>query len=626
RLFSTNNSDDHNLNTPSQTIEPVNPNLTSPKSGKEEIREPPPRKNVGDAGENPEPELVVDLADELPFRDGDDKRGYSLAKGMGVGKHIASDDFTVGGYKWAIYFYPDGKNPEDNSTYVSVFIALASEGTDVRALFELTLVDQSGKEKHKVHSHFDRSLESGPYTLKYRGRFPVHSLMAVSCNECISTKILTAMLSPTSSTFKYVWTLSYNAEEPRWGYKRFYRRAMLETSDYLKDDCLKINCTVGVVVPDSNIGSDFGMLLENMEGSDVIFNVSGERFHAHKLVLSARSPIFQSEVFEESDYGKQEILVSDMEPKVFKAMLHFIYRDTLVKDELMASSSSSSPLVTDTLTAKLLAAADRYDLGRLRRMCESHLCKDISVNSVAHMLALADRFRAAELKAICLRFAAENLAAVMRSDGFEYLKENCPALQSELLKTVAGCDEDCNSSGGKLRSVWAQLSDGVSSYGKTNSFANGTFSSAKSVVLAHKNANFTGYNCLPRKSKYSLRQLRKFGAINGYESSSADGSVRWLLQPMGDGDSRHIGYKVEIPELCEIFSNVVTVGRDYEKADIVIPVPTVSALHARIQRTEENLLITDLNSTNGDTNLALFKVYKLEQEDQLSFELETSEP
>ncbi|KAH6810787.1 BTB-POZ and MATH domain 4 [Perilla frutescens var. frutescens] len=361
-------------------------------------------------------------------------QGYSMAKGMGVGKHIASDDFTVGGYKWAIYFYPDGKNPEDNSTYVSVFIALASEGTDVRALFELTLLDQSGKEKHKVHSHFDRSLESGPYTLKYRGSM--------------------------------------------WGYKRFFRRAMLETSDYLKDDCLKINCTVGVVVsaidcsrlhpiqvPDSDIGSDFGMLLENMEGSDVTFDVAGEKFHAHKLVLAARSPIFCSEFFEELDSDGQDIIVSDMEPKVFKAMLHFVYRDALVEDEMIASSSSS-PLITDTLTAKLLAAADRYDLGRLKRMCESHLCKDISVNSVAHILALADRFHAAELKPICLKFAAENLAAVMRSDGFEYLKENCAALQSELLKTVAGCDEDCSSGGGKSRSVWAQLSDGGDTSGR----------------------------------------------------------------------------------------------------------------------------------------------------------------
>ncbi|KAL3580992.1 hypothetical protein D5086_018827 [Populus alba] len=391
-------------------------------------------------------------------------QGYSLAKGMGVGKHIASDNFTVGGYQWAIYFYPDGKNPEDHSAYVSVFIALASEGTDVRALFELTLVDQSGKGKHKVHSHFDRSLEGGPYTLKYRGSM--------------------------------------------WGYKRFFRRAMLETSDYLKDDCLKINCTVGVVVsatnssqlnsiqvPESDIGTHFGMLLDNMEGSDVIFNVAGEKFHAHKLVLSARSPFFRCKFFDDGvEEDEQEIVISDLEPVVFKAMLHFIYRDTLTEDVDMATSSSSPVCsVSETLTTKLLAAADRYGLDRLRLMCESHLCKDISVNSVSSILALADCHHATELKAVCLKFAAENLAdmphcsindellvldtgfssplgiitaAVMRSDGFTYLKENCPSLQSELLKTVAGCEEDCSSEGGKSRSVWAQLSDGCDTNGR----------------------------------------------------------------------------------------------------------------------------------------------------------------
>lgn len=363
-------------------------------------------------------------------------QGYSLAKGMGIGKHIASENFTVGGYQWAIYFYPDGKNPEDNSSYVSVFIALASEGTDVRALFELTLVDQSGKEKHKVHSHFDRSLESGPYTLKYRGSM--------------------------------------------WGYKRFFRRAMLETSDFLKDDCLKINCTVGVVVskvdpsrlpsivvPESDIGSHFGMLLDNKDGSDIVFDVSGEKFHAHKLVLAARSPALRAEFFDDLEENKQEIVVTELEPKVFKAMLHFIYRDTLVEDEeLLASSSSCEFSVSDTLIAKILAAADKYGLIRLRLMCESYLCKDISIGSVARMLALADRYQAAELKAACLKFAAENLAAIMRSDGFEYLKENCPALQSEILKTVAGCEEECSSGGGKSRSVWAQLSDGGDTSGR----------------------------------------------------------------------------------------------------------------------------------------------------------------
>ncbi|KAM5550413.1 hypothetical protein ABKV19_027529 [Rosa sericea] len=324
-------------------------------------------------------------------------KGYSLAKGIGVGKHIASENFTIGGYQWAIYFYPDGKNPEDNSAYVSVFIALASEGTDVRALFELTLLDQGPDAKHKVHSHFDRSLESGPYTLKYRGSM--------------------------------------------WGYKRFYRRTMLESSSFLKDDCLKINCTVGVVVsaidssrlhsidvPDSDIGAHFGLFLQNGEGSDVTFNVSGVKFPAHKLVLAARSPEFENEFFNGLEEDNQEILVDDMEPKVFK----------------------------------LLAAADKYGLTRLRLMCESVLCKHISVNSVANILALADRYSAVELKSVCLKFAAENLVAVMETDGFELLKENCPLLQSELLKTVAGSEEEL-SGGGKSQSVWAQFSDGGNS-------------------------------------------------------------------------------------------------------------------------------------------------------------------
>ncbi|KAK1279206.1 hypothetical protein QJS04_geneDACA003453 [Acorus gramineus] len=45
--------------------------------------------------------------------------------------------------------------------------------------------------------------------------------------------------------------------------------------------------------------------------------------------------------------------------------------------------------------------------------------------------------------------------------------------------------------------------------------------------------------------------------------------------------------------------NVVTVGRLAEKADMVIPVATVSGLHARLEKKEGALLVTDLDSTNG---------------------------
>jgi hypothetical protein len=96
---------------------------------------------------------------------------------------------------------------------------------------------------------------------------------------------------------------------------------------------------------------------------------------------------------------------------LLQAVLHFVYRDNLVDDdELSASGSDCS--IFGTLAGKIMAAADKYELPRLRLLCESYLCKHISVNSVATTLALADRHNAAELKSICLKFAAENLSGI----------------------------------------------------------------------------------------------------------------------------------------------------------------------------------------------------------------------
>ncbi|XP_038723498.1 BTB/POZ and MATH domain-containing protein 2-like [Tripterygium wilfordii] len=225
--------------------------------------------------------------------------GYSLNKGMGIGKYVQSETFVVGGYEWAIYFYPDGKSPEDNASYVSLVIALASDGTDVRALFELTLVDQSGKNRHKVHSHFGRTLESGPLSLKCRGSM--------------------------------------------WGFKRFFKRSMLETSDYLKDDCLLIRCRVGVVrsqtegpktysitVPPSDIGQHFEQLLESRKGADVIVEVNGENFPAHKLVLAARSPVFKAQLFGPmKDINTECMDIDDMAAPIFKVFSIFLMFVTL---------------------------------------------------------------------------------------------------------------------------------------------------------------------------------------------------------------------------------------------------------------------------------------------------------
>ncbi|KAF5744190.1 BTB/POZ and MATH domain-containing protein 2-like [Tripterygium wilfordii] len=337
--------------------------------------------------------------------------GYSLLKGMGIGKYLASETFVVGGYSWAIYFYPDGKSPEDNASYVSLFIALASDGTDVRALFELAMLDQSGNERHKVHSHFGRILDSGPYTLKYRGSM--------------------------------------------WGYKRFFKRSVLETSDFLRDDCLQIQCSVGVVksctegpkiysipMPPSNIGQQFGQLMESGKRTDVNFEVDGEVFAAHKLVLAARSPVFRAQLFGPmKEHNTQHIKVEDIEPQVFKALLHFIYWDEL--PDLQELTGMNSKLASTLMSQHLLAAADRYGLQRLRLLCESNLCQDVAINTVGTTLALAEQHHCFQLKVVCLKFVAtpENLKAVMQTDGFQHLKNSCPSVLGELLDYVARAGE-----------------------------------------------------------------------------------------------------------------------------------------------------------------------------------------
>ncbi|XP_039065120.1 uncharacterized protein LOC120210463 [Hibiscus syriacus] len=99
----------------------------------------------------------------------------------------------------------------------------------------------------------------------------------------------------------------------------------------------------------------------------------------------------------------------------------------------------------------------------------------------------------------------------------------------------------------------------------------------------------------------SLKQ-RNLGVIYASESESntaTDISDKRLLEPVGDRDSRHIGFRVQMPDAFEIASSEVTVGRLPDKVDVVIPVATVLGVHARIQRRGGNLLVTYLNSTNG---------------------------
>lgn len=158
----------------------------------------------------------------------------------------------------------------------------------------------------------------------------------------------------------------------------------------------------------------------------------GETFVAHRCVLAARSPVFMAELFGAmKEKTARCIRVEDMEAGVFKALLHFIYNDSLLDID------DEGEMVI--IVQHLLIAADRYGLERLKLVCENMLCRCMATGMVATTLALADQHNCHGLKKSCLRFLRShgNLNAAMATDGFKHLTSNCPPLVKELLSELS---------------------------------------------------------------------------------------------------------------------------------------------------------------------------------------------
>ncbi|XBI13524.1 BTB/POZ and MATH domain-containing protein 1-like [Aegilops tauschii subsp. strangulata] len=184
------------------------------------------------------------------------------------------------------------------------------------------------------------------------------------------------------------------------------RRSQIEGSAYLyiPNDILLIKCDITVIklkeaqmrkigmsfniqVPPSDLLHNLRSLMDAREESDVSFKVKDEFFTAHKIVLAMRSPVFKAELYGpmRDKCGQGHIItIEDMEPAVFKALLHFVYTDELPPlDDLHDDDE-------EEIVRHLLVAADRFVMERMKLMCERKLSEFPDAKTVAATLALAD--------------------------------------------------------------------------------------------------------------------------------------------------------------------------------------------------------------------------------------------
>lgn len=209
--------------------------------------------------------------------------------------------------------------------------------------------------------------------------------------------------------------------------------------DHLTDDWLTVHCFIFLagkkikpyqisngLQPDGLV-KDIGNLLKNQDNSDVTLEVDGQFFHAHKLVLAARSSVFKAELFGPMVEAKKEcIKIEDMNSEVFRVLLHYIYTDCV-------------EAVDTNLTQHLLEAADRYALDALRIICEEILCENLTLDTVLSSLALADQHNCDKLLDACLDFAASLNNLVQLTVTQEYLDfmKNYPDLFAKFRKKTS---------------------------------------------------------------------------------------------------------------------------------------------------------------------------------------------
>ncbi|KAL6659080.1 hypothetical protein ACP70R_003120 [Stipagrostis hirtigluma subsp. patula] len=180
-----------------------------------------------------------------------------------------------------------------------------------------------------------------------------------------------------------------------------------------------------IQLPPSDILEHLGKLLEEGEGSaDVTFSVGGQTFAVHRTILAMRSPVFKAELFGPMREGRtQSVTIQGMQPAVFKALLHFIYTDSLPSFDDLESDDRSE------MTRHLLEAADRYGMDRLKMMCQSILCEDLNVKNVATTLALADQHSCNILMDACVEFiSSSTIGDVVETKGFVDVKRSKPSV------------------------------------------------------------------------------------------------------------------------------------------------------------------------------------------------------
>ncbi|XP_045027695.1 speckle-type POZ protein-like [Daphnia magna] len=174
--------------------------------------------------------------------------------------------------------------------------------------------------------------------------------------------------------------------------------------------------------------TQFVEFFENKTLSDVNLNVGGRTFHAHKIILAAKSKVFAA-MFQHktAESLSNNVHIKDVDPDVFREVLRYMYTGRMSSETL------------DKMAVGVMAVADKYLLDHLKTECETHLLNSMCADNCAELLALAAQpHPAMHLKQLAVDFLRRFPALVMATDGWKKAKKENLVWSCELIEMLCG--------------------------------------------------------------------------------------------------------------------------------------------------------------------------------------------
>jgi len=317
-----------------------------------------------------------------------------------TGEVLNSEEFTVMGpddkiTTWYVQLNPRGRN-EDSKDQISVFLRKAKPEENVDANLVLSSLDADNV-KQKIKELGVSTFESEGWG--WKKAIDRKDLSQHTPGDVLTLFFEITILGKTKKSIEFA-----KREE----------RCLAFTDDYHH----------------TQLANDVASLFLSKDHSDVIIRCGHKVYDCHKTILTSRSPVMKTML--ESNMKEKitgDIEIKNMDHEVLEDLLKYIY-------------SGFAPNIEEH-AVELFAAADQYQIEKLKELCELKLCSRLDIANCIELLILGDLHSAPKLKAASLEFVSKNMQKMKASEWKKSLIAY-PALVLEVMERLLPKNVDEN--------------------------------------------------------------------------------------------------------------------------------------------------------------------------------------